>query len=60
MKKPRRRDVIFLEDLSPVEDPKGGTGTSGKPVFGEGLILQRTGRQVEKKRRERRRVGRQR
>ena len=39
--RPRRnkdRTVISLEDLAPRKDPKGGGGSFGKAVFGEGPI----------------------
>ena len=35
----RARGVISLDDLVPRKDPKGGGGSSGKTVFGEGPTM---------------------
>jgi hypothetical protein len=51
----RVRNVISLDDLAPREDPKGGSGSSGKAVFGGGRIVTGSdvpGREAKKPRRE--------
>jgi len=34
-----KKGIIALEDLAPRKDPRGGGGSSGKTVFGEGAIV---------------------
>jgi len=35
----RKEGIIALEDLAPRKDPRGGGGSSGKTVFGEGPVM---------------------
>ena len=39
LERKRKEGIIALEDLAPRRDPRGGGGSFGKTVFGEGAIV---------------------